>query len=165
MKVPLNDILSRDKVLRKPEYYHALLVKGSDFSDAKKKVLNFFEQYQLVRYSRIEILEKDSSDAGRPGFNDELNTAIEQNREIVRTLVQELQDEGITAVDQLGGMPQGYQSKMLHVLTHFLDGFFGIDTYFYNLEEDSHWVSDKLRDSIKENPSYFWLLFLRASIL
>mgnify|MGYP000438129521 CR=1 FL=1 len=122
--MPLNDILSRDKVLRKPEYYHAILVKGLDLSDAKKKVLDFFERYQLVRYSHIELLEKDSFDAGRSGFEDALNTAIKKNRKIVRTLVQELQDEGITAVEQLGGISQGYQSKMLHVLTHFLDGFF-----------------------------------------
>ena len=163
--MPLNDILSRDKVLRKPEYYHAILVKGSDLSDAKKKVLDFFGKYQLVRYSHIEILEKDSFDAGRSCFEDTLNTALKKNREIVRTLVQELQDEGFRAVEQLGEIPQGYQSKMLHVLTHFLDGFFGIDTYFYNLEEDSHWVSDELRHSMKENLAYFWLVFLRARIL
>lgn len=163
--MPLNDILSRDKDLRKPEYNHAILIKGSGFSDAEKKVLGFFDRYQLVRYSHIEVVRGDSLDAGRSGFKEALNTAIENNRNIVRTLVQELLDEGITAVDHLEGLPQGYQSKMLHVLTHFLDGFFGIDTYFYNLEEDSHWVSDELQNAIHENPTYFWLIFLRARIL
>ena len=163
--MPLNDFLSRDKVLRKPEYYHRILIKGPDFSDARKRVLNFFERYQLVRYSHIDILENDSFDAGRSGFKDALNAAITENRKIVRSLVQELRDEGITAVEELGGMPQGYQSKMLHVLTHFLDGFFGIDTYFYNLEEDSHWVSNELLNTMEENPTKFWLLLLRARIL
>ncbi len=52
-------------------------------------------------------------------------------------------------------MPQGYKSKMLHVITHFLDGFFGIDTFFYNLEEDSHWVSEELQKKIAEAPTYY----------
>jgi len=163
--MPFNDFLSRDKVLRKPEYFHAILVKCPNLTDAKKKVLDFFDQYQLVRYSHIEVLENESFDAGRSGFHDTLSRAIKKNREIVRTLVQELGNEGITAVEQLGDMPQGYQSKILHVLTHFLDGFFGIDTYFYNLEEDSHWVSKELLHAMKENPAYFWLVCIRAKIL
>ena len=51
---------------------------------------------------------------------------------------------------------------MLHVITHLLDGFFGIDSYFYNLVEDSHWVSEELRATIKTSPSRYWLIAVEA---
>ena len=63
----------------------------------------------------------------------------------------------------LNDMGQGYKSKILHTLTHFLDGFFGIDTCFYNLEEDSHWLSDGLAAEIKKYPKKFWLLRAKCS--
>ncbi|MBS1113124.1 MAG: hypothetical protein H6Q92_887, partial [Nitrospirae bacterium] len=81
---------------------------------------------------------------------------------ILRGLIKELQVEGVMNLDDLNALPQGYKTKMLHVITHFLDGFFGIDTYFYNLVEDSHWVSEEMRRRIAENPSDFWLLSLDA---
>jgi hypothetical protein len=64
----------------------------------------------------------------------------------------------------LSELPQGFRTKMLHVITHFLDGFFGIDTYFYNLEEDSHWVSEQARRRIREAPSDYRLLSVEAEI-
>ena len=62
-------------------------------------------------------------------------------------------------------MGQGYESKVLHIITHLVDGFFGADTVFYNLEEDSHWLSDKLTDKIKEQPEKFWLLKIECSTI
>jgi hypothetical protein len=43
-----------------------------------------------------------------------------------------------------------------------LDGFFGIDTYFFNLEEESHWVSVELQKSMEAAPSAYWLLTIEA---
>src|SRR4030043_54062 len=116
------DILTRQKDIGISKYNHEILVKGSDLETCKRKTLHFFRNYQLVRYSQINILK-------------------------------DLQE-----------LPQGYKSKILHVITHLLDGFFGIDTYFYNLEEDSHWVSEELKEKIKTNPPIFWLLSLEAQI-
>lgn len=162
--MPLNDVVSREENLKKTEYYHTILVKGLDFSSAQKRVLHFFERYQLVRYSHIEVLREKSLNASQASFSKALEAAVARNHEIIHDLVDGLKTEEIIMVEQFTTMQQGYQSKMLHVLTHFLDGFFGIDTYFYNLEEDSHWVSENLQKTVLNNAKIFWLIFLKAKI-
>lgn len=162
--MPLQDILERQRVVGKTKYHHEILVKGSDFGICERKVLHFFEHYQLVRYSRVIILEDESLPASNPGYEKRLEKAILKNRHIVNGLIKELQAEGITTMDDIGKMPQGYKSKMLHVITHFLDGFFGIDTFFYNIEEDSHLVSEELQKKIAEAPTYYWILAAEANI-
>ena len=162
--MPQNDILSRNEDFQKSAYRHAILVQGPDFSSAKDRVLHFFAQYQLVRYSQIVISEADALNALQDGFIDALEHALQKNRQIVHDLVEELQAEKILTLDDLERIPQGYQSKMLHVITHFMDGFFGIDTFFYNLEEDSHWVSEEIRGKIGSESSRFWLLIAHAVI-
>ena len=162
--MPFNDILDRQQDLQKTIYHHELLVRGSGFEPSKKKVLLFFRKYQLVRYSEITINEGTSVSATNPKFLGRLEKTIRANHRILRGLIKELQVEGVMNLDDLNALPQGYKTKMLHVITHFLDGFFGIDTYFYNLVEDSHWVSEEMRRRIAENPSDFWLLSLDARI-
>jgi hypothetical protein len=162
--VPYQDILSRQEDLGKSHYIHEFLVKGEDFAFSKKKVLQFFERYQLVRYSHISIAENTSLTATSPDFQERLNKAILGNRQIVNNLLEELGKEGVSTLHDLSEMPQGFRTKMLHVITHFLDGFFGIDTYFYNLEEDSHWVSEQARRHIRETPSDYRLLSVEAEI-
>jgi hypothetical protein len=162
--MPLTDILSREKDLQKNVYEHEILVKGADFETCKAKVLQFFEQYQLVRYSQIDIPRDAALAAGDPKFEDGLQKAILKNRGIVDTLAAELQREGVDTLHDLAALPQGYKTKMLHVITHLLDGFFGIDTYFYNLEEDSHWVSDMLSKKIHAHSSQYWLLTIEAKV-
>jgi hypothetical protein len=162
--MPITDILSREKDLQKNTYQHEILVKGTDFEACKAKVLQFFERYQLVRYSQIDAAQDASLAAGDPDFDDRLQKAILKNREILHALRDELQREGVDTLHDLSALPQGYKTKMLHVITHLLDGFFGIDTYFYNLEEDSHWVSDTLIKKIHTNSSYYWLLTIEAKV-
>lgn len=162
--MPYQDILSRQDDLGKSHYLHEFLVKGGDFAFSKKKVLQFFERYQLVRYSHITIAENNSLPATGPDFEERLNKAILENRRIINKLLEELGKEGVRTLHDLSEMPQGFRTKMLHVITHFLDGFFGIDTYFYNLEEDSHWVSEKALQQIRETPSDYWLLSIEAEI-
>ena len=162
--MPFNDILDRHLDIKKTIYHHEILVRGSGFEPSKKKVLLFFQKYQLVRYSVITIKESTSVSATNPKFLGRLEKAIRANRRILRGLIKELQVEGVKNLDDLNALPQGYKTKMLHVITHFLDGFFGIDTYFYNLVEDSHWVSEAMRRRIAKNPSDFWLLSLDARI-
>jgi hypothetical protein len=162
--MPYQDILSRQEDLGKSHYIHEFLVKGQDFAFSQKKVLQFFERYQLVRYSHISIEENTSLPATSPDFEERLNKAVLENRRIVNKLLEELGKEGVSTLHDLSEMPQGFRTKMLHVITHFLDGFFGIDTYFYNLEEDSHWVSEQARHKILETPSDYWLLSIEAEI-
>jgi len=162
--MPYHDILSRQDDLGKSHYLHEFLVKGEDFAFSQKKVLQFFEHYQLVRYSHISIEENISLPATSPDFEERLNKAMLENRQIVNRLTEELGKEGVKTLHDLSEMPQGFRTKMLHVITHFLDGFFGIDTYFYNLEEDSHWVSEQARRRIREAPSDYWLLSVEAEI-
>ncbi len=162
--MPYQDILSRQDDFGKSRYFHEILVKGRDFTFSRKRVLQFFERYQLVRYSHITIAENTSLPATSPDFEERLNKAILNNRRIVRELTEELENEGVRTLHDLSEMPQGFRTKMLHVITHFLDGFFGIDTYFYNLEEDSHWVSEKALQQILETPANYRLLSVEAEI-
>jgi hypothetical protein len=162
--MPFTDILLREKDLQNNVYKHEILIKGYDFGTCKAKVLQFFEQYQLVRYSRIDIAKDAALAAGDPQFEDRLQKAILKNRGILDALIDEFQEEGIHTLNDLSALPQGYKTKMLHVITHLLDGFFGIDTYFYNLAEDSHWVSKPLLKKILANPSGYWLLKAEARI-
>jgi hypothetical protein len=163
-KAPVRDILSRDKELQKPKYRHEILVRGKDLESCKSKVLRFFRDYQLVRYSSVIILEAESVPSSDPDFTARLQTAQIENRRLLHKLVEELRGEGINLLNDLENMPQGYRTKMLHVITHLLDGFFGIDSYFYNLEEDSHWVSDEMKRKIERSPVDYWLLPLEGRI-
>lgn len=160
----IHDILSRELDLRKSRYYHEFLVKGIDIISAKERCLIFFERYQLVKYSNINIPENSAISAIDGNFFTRLQEAIEKNRQIILKLAEEIKSENILSLDDIITLPQGYKTKMLHVITHFMDGFFGIDTYFYNLEEDSHWVSEKMIDIIKNNPANYWLLYIEAEM-
>jgi len=146
----------------KSKYYHKILVRGTDFESCRRNMLNFFEKYLLVRYSHINLLQNDCLSALIPEFWIKVEKAILKNQQILKELLEELHKESVITLKDLGELPQGYKTKMLHTITHFLDGFFGIDTYFYNLEEDSHWVSEGLLEKIKATPSHYWLLALEA---
>jgi hypothetical protein len=160
--VPVADVLSRHEQLSKANYCHEILARGADIAACKGKVLKFFENYPLVRYSDIEVKETESISALDPRFKRRLSNAIRKNHRILRDMIRELQREDVSTLDDLEKLPQGYKSKLLHTISHFLDGFLGIDTYFFNLEEDSHWVSDELRKSIKAAPSSYRLFSVKA---
>ncbi len=155
-------VITKDEA-RKEKYHHLILVEGTGFDICREKVLNFFQHYQLVRYFQTDILQNESLAASSPGFEDRLKKAIQKNREILRDLINELENENVHTMQDLAELPQGYKSKILHVITHFLDGFFGIDTYFYNLIEDSHWITRELKEAIKTSPSHYWLISIEAS--
>ncbi|MEW6586553.1 MAG: hypothetical protein AB1442_13210, partial [Nitrospirota bacterium] len=97
-----------------------------------------------------------------PDFWNALDQAVLKNREILSELAEELRHEGVKTLHDLERIPQGYQSNMLHVMTHLLDGFFGIDSYFFNLVENSHWVSDALRARMRGCPTGHWLVAVEA---
>lgn len=161
--MPQRDILERTEGSGRGAYTHEILTSGADFDRCRERVLAFFESYELVRYGAVRVDESRSLCAAREGFEERLEQALAGNRAVLDGLVKELEDEGIASLDRLRHLPQGYLSKTLHVITHFLDGFFGIDTCFFNLEEDSHWVSGGLRERIRANPSRYWIVVVEGS--
>ena len=142
---------------------HLLLVTGQDFGSCRDTVLRFFANTILVKYDRVEVLAEESLPAVRQGFQDRLAEGMAGNRQQVAQLLAELKDDGFADLDTWAAMPQGYASKTVHELAHLLDGFFGIDSTFYNLIDDSHWVSDALLRQIEVNPQHYWLIRANGS--
>jgi len=142
---------------------HEFLVKGTDVPDCSRKIHAFLDGYQLVRYGTVSVEESLSPTAGGAAFSRRLDDAVSENRRRVRVFLEELRGEGVETLMQLETLPQGYQSKTLHTVSHLLDGFFGIDSFFYNLVEGSHGVSDELRKKISAEPAAYMLVSVKAS--
>ncbi len=155
-------VIAKTQKNKKQKYRHLFLTKGSNFEQCKKTVIYFFQNYQLVHYFHTNILDEESLCASDTNFWKTIEKAVLKNREILHELIIELKSEGIHTLQDLEHISEGYKSKMLHVITHFVDGFFGIDSYFYNLIEDSHWLSEKLRKKINTNPTRYWLIAAEA---
>jgi hypothetical protein len=137
---------------------HLLLTSGTDQADAQLRVQHFFAKNFLVKYDRVTIPAERTINAEAADFGPRLQEGIAANRRVVAELLGELEAGGFAKMGDLLEMRQGYESKLLHVITHLLDGFFGVDTGFFNLEEDSHGLSDRLAMAIKANPAGFWLV-------
>ena len=137
---------------------HLLLTPGIDRGAALARVSRFFAGNFLVKYDQVEIAPARSIAGSDPDFWPRLERGLSENRRAVAELLQALQGSGFATLADLAQMPRGYESKLLHLLTHLLDGFFGIDSRFYNLEEDSHGISERLRATIRKTPGAFWLV-------
>ena len=144
---------------------HLLLVTGADRHEAGERVRHFFAKNFLVKYDRVAIIEERTLSATDGDFWNHLNDGISRNRRVIRELLAELQESGYEKLPDLVGMEQGYDSKVLHTITHLLDGFFGADTFFYNQEEGSHDLSERLAAAIKAKPNSFWLVETECTIL
>ena len=140
---------------------HAVLAEGDSSETCKAQVLHFFEQTTLVRYDNIVITEPMLSGSD-PDFTGELDSGLRKNRETLARFVKELESTGFVRRTDLLNVSQGYHSKVLHIIAHFLDGFIGIDSAFYNLVDDSHWLPDETRNKIRLNPDRFRLMFLKC---
>ena len=140
---------------------HKVLCYG-DFEAARQHTLNFFTETMLLHYDTVDVGREESYSGANPQFWPELEQGIVQNKQIMAGYLQELKDTGCQYIADLADLEFGYSSKVLHLLTHFLDGFIGIDSVFYSLPEDSHWLSDKLRQVIIDDPTSYWLLHVIA---
>ncbi len=140
------------------ENTHEILAIGPDFDSAKDYVLRFLDKTQLVKYDSVHVDPAEAVHATQPEFWEKVAQGMEGNRLVIDELLHELKESGISSLDDLRDLPQGYQSKTIHTITHLLDGFFGIDSVFYCPLEDSHWVSDALRQEILDDPSDYWLI-------
>jgi hypothetical protein len=136
---------------------HVILAAGKSQKRCKTKVIHFFERTSLVSYDQVVIDDERIISGSDNEFWELLQQALMQNQEVLAALVRELGDTGFDKRAQLPQLEQGYPSKVLHIIAHFLDGFIGIDTIFYNLIDDSHWLPDKTSDKIKSVPERYWL--------
>ncbi len=142
---------------------HLLLVNGPDFDSCRRQVEKFFARTILVKYDSLQVVAEKSCHGEDRQFWEKLSTGIAENRNLTTELLTELKEAGVTDLDALTTMPQGYASKILHTIAHLLDGFFGVDSCFYNLNDDSHWLSEPQHALIKKKPANYWLLHVEAS--
>ena len=139
---------------------HLVLATAETREECKQHVLDFFDQTPLVRYDRIEVIGTSVYCGTDDAFLGCLEGGIEKNRKILAGFIKELSSTGFHDLDDMASIQQGYPSKIFHVIAHFLDGFIGIDTRFYNLIDDSHWISEETTARIKKRPELFWLFTL-----
>lgn len=140
------------------DQYHLFLATGNNRTQARGQAAHFMNTTQLVTYQSITIKDEEIVPATNKHFWTEIEEGIAANRAFCSTLLQELQETGLKEVEDLLTIQPGYPSKLLHILTHMLDGFIGTDSVFYNLIEDSHWLSETLRATIQQNPDNYWLV-------
>ena len=139
---------------------HKMLLSGKSFEHCQGQVARFFNLTTLVIYDHIEASRELSVNGLDPNFSGAIHAAEDKNRQMVRSLAEDLIQSGYNSLAELIKVPQGYESKTLHILAHFLDGFIGIDSYFYNLPDDSHWLTPQIRQRIEDNPEKYWLIHL-----
>ncbi|MFN2354568.1 MAG: hypothetical protein ABR512_08595 [Desulfopila sp.] len=139
---------------------HLVLVAGQDYSTASAQVQDFFDTTLLVQYDRAVIRPEKSCSAGDADFAALLEKGVEANRTTLEKFVDEFAETGFQTVKDLHRVECGYPSKLLHIITHFVDGFIGIDTKFYNLIDDSHWLPENTAGAIVDNPAHYWLIHL-----
>lgn len=141
---------------------HDILVSGPDFPTCENHVRLFFERNQLVHYDSIDIDQSYCMNATVPEFTKRADKGEADNKEVLKELLDKLKHEGFTKLDNIIDLPQGFQSKMLHTMSHILDGFFGIDTKFYDIDEISHWITENRREQITRSPETCWILQVDA---
>jgi hypothetical protein len=139
---------------------HKVLLAGDSFEHCSDQVHKFFDLTSLVIYDCIEAIESKSCSGLDTAFFDQIFEAETLNRLAVQGLIDELVGADILKTEDLRNVEQGYLSKTLHILSHFLDGFIGIDSYFYNLLDDSHWLPPTTAKIIRQNPGHYWLVHI-----
>lgn len=139
---------------------HKILVAGDSFAHCSQQVKKYFDLTSLVIYDCIEIPEHEATSGIDADFFKQIKSAEQHNHQIVQDLISELQNSGVQTISDVQRIEQGYISKTFHILSHFLDGFIGIDSFFYNLLDDSHWLTEATTTEINKNPAHYWLLHL-----
>lgn len=139
---------------------HKVLVAGESFQHCCDQVRRFFDLTSLVIYDCIQVIEENCRSGLDADFFEVVAAAEQQNRQTVDTLITELLQTGVTTIADLQQLEHGYPSKVLHIISHLLDGFIGIDSHFYNLPADSHWLAGDALKAVKADPGSFWLIYI-----
>jgi hypothetical protein len=146
------------------EISHDILLAGSDFESCRKRVNRFFDRTMLIRYDEVLASEKDFTNGAEKEFRARLQEGLAANHQAVGELLRNLKDEGFDSLEDIQGVEKGYVSKIFHTIAHLLDGFIGIDSRFYNLEEDSHGISRDLQQKILAAPQNYSILKVNGRI-
>jgi hypothetical protein len=146
------------------EISHDILIAGSDFESCQQQVKRFFERTMLIRYDEVLIIKDESLCGTEEKFRARIRAGLEANRKVLGEFLANLKQEGFLSLDDLQSLEKGYLSKILHTIAHLQDGFIGIDSRFYNLEEDSHGVSRHLQQKIAARPQNYWVLRVNGRI-
>ena len=146
------------------EISHDILLAGSNFESCSKRVNHFFDRTMLIRYDEVLVLENELISGAENGFRARLQEDLAANHQVVGELLGNLKDEGFVTLEDIQDLEKGYLSKILHTIAHLQDGFIGIDSRFYNLEEDSHGISPDLQQQIAAAPDNYWILKVKGLI-
>lgn len=146
------------------EISHDILLAGSDFEFCRKRIKRFFDRTELIRYDEVVVLEDESFNGKEKEFSARLQKGIAANKQVIGEFLENLMAEGFVTLDDLKGLEKGYVSKIFHTIAHLLDGFIGIDSRFYNFEEDSHGISRDLHLKILAAPQNYWILRAKGRI-
>ncbi|PID72439.1 MAG: hypothetical protein CSB34_02155 [Desulfobulbus propionicus] len=144
---------------------HYFLVEADTAKLGEEQVHHYLKGNQLVTYSHLVIREEEVIGSKDQRFWPTLNRGVQKNMNVAISLVDTLKEEGVTTLEELVQMREGYLTKVLHTLAHLLDGFIGVDSIFYNLVEDSHRVTSGLRETIDNEVEKFWLIPVRTGML
>ena len=141
---------------------HTFLVHAETAALAGRHVERYLEGNQLITYARFFVNEAEILAGTDPAFADVLERGLAANRAFGQRMLDHLHAEGVSRLDQLLDLEQGYVTKVLHTLTHLVDGFIGVDSVFYNLVEDSHRLSPALTATLQRDPGGYWLVLVRT---
>lgn len=144
---------------------HYFLVHSQSAQAAGRHVERYLAGNQLISYTEFFVRTEEVLNGTEDIFWETLGHGLAANTIFARRMLDHLKEEGVTSLDQLPDLEQGYVTKILHTLTHLLDGFIGIDSVFYNLVEDSHRVSAALSGTIHAHPAEYWLVPVRTGKL
>ncbi|MEN8141561.1 MAG: hypothetical protein ABFR97_10095 [Thermodesulfobacteriota bacterium] len=144
---------------------HTFLCHSPDPATAATRVRRFMANTELINYEEVVVRQEEIIGAGSPDFWPCLTRLLARNEEFCHLILAEIKASGATSLDDLLALEPGYPSKLLHILSHMVDGFIGIDSAFYNLVDDSHRLSEAMAARIKEAPHNFWLVPVRTSAL
>lgn len=141
---------------------HTILLSGISLQSCCEQVQSFFKKTTLVRYDSLKIIEEKSFCGTNPAFQEALTKGREKNRSVISGLITDLEKTGIEKISQLQQLQQGYPSKTLHLLSHFIDGFISIDSAFYSFVDDSHHLPKKTVEEIQHKPEQYWIVVLEG---
>lgn len=144
---------------------HYFLVRAQNADLAARHVERYLDGNQLISYAEFFVHADEVLSATHAQFGETLARGLAANNAFARQMIDHLQEEGVTTLEQLLHLKQGYTTKLLHTLTHLLDGFIGIDSVLYNLVEDSHWVSAELSEAMHTKACEYWLVPVRTGAL
>ncbi|WP_028581571.1 hypothetical protein [Desulfogranum japonicum] len=144
---------------------HIFLVQEEALQTGKELVFRYLDKNPLITYADMLVNDDEAINGTDDRFWSTVERGLGKNMDFASSMITVLQDEGVHTLDDLLKMQEGYLTKVLHTLTHLLDGFIGVDSVFYNMVEDSHRISEQLRKNIVKTPKQYWLIPVRTGML